>query len=218
MRTITKEVYTFNELSKEAQKHAIRKEQESEGYLSYEWWDGVYDCFTEDMKAHGIDVDKIYFSGFWSQGDGACFTGHINLTTEQLLSAMPDQLREDLITFNAKCKLLGHSTLDLSYRAKIEHSGHYHHSGCMRIGCSYNVEVEESDVDEDPLLDEMVRLRDAIDGRNEYDDLALEIAREHADNLYRMLESEYEYLTSDEAIAEHLSNNDYEFDEDGNFV
>ena len=218
MRTITKEIYTFDELSPEAKERAIDNIRTKDNYPYDEWWDGVYDCFAEDMKVHGIDVDKIYFSGFWSQGDGACFTGHVNLTTEQLLSALPDQLRKDLVTFNAKCKLLGYSTLDMSYRARIEHSGHYYHSGCMRIGSGYNVDVEESDVDDDALFEEMVRLRDAIDGRIEYDELALEIARDHADDLYRMLEKEYYYLTSDEVIAEHLSINDYEFDEDGNFI
>jgi len=218
MRTITKNLYSFDELSPEAKERAIQKTREDESYMFYDWWDGVYDCFAEDMKVHGIDVDKIYFRGFCSQGDGACFTGHVNLTTEQLLSALPDQLRKDLVTFNAKCKLLGYSTLDMSYRARIEHSGHYYHSGCMRIGSGYNVDVEESDVDDDALFEEMVRLRDAIDGRIEYDDLALEIARGHADDLYKDLEKEYEYLTSDEVIAEHLIANDYEFDEDGNLI
>jgi hypothetical protein len=218
MRTITKNLYSFDELSPEAKERAINDARQDEGRLGYEWWGGVYDCFKSDMKTHGIGVDKIYFSGFWSQGDGACFTGYIDLTTEQLLSALPDQLRKDLITFNAKCRLLGYSPLDISYRAKIEHSGHYYHSGTMRIASPYNVEIQESDVDESPLLDEMVMLRDAIDDRNEYDDLALEIARGHADDLYRLLEQEYEYLTSEEFIAESLSNHDYEYDENGAFV
>jgi hypothetical protein len=43
-----------------------------------EWWDSEYDCFKQDMAEVGIEVDNIYFSGFWSQGDGACFEGKID--------------------------------------------------------------------------------------------------------------------------------------------
>jgi hypothetical protein len=43
-----------------------------------DWWDGVYDCFKTDMADIGIDVDRMYFSGFYSQGDGACFEGSVD--------------------------------------------------------------------------------------------------------------------------------------------
>jgi hypothetical protein len=33
--------------------------------------------------------------------------------------------------------------------------------------------------------------------------------------MYRQLEAEYEYLTSDEAITETIRSNEYEFTEDG---
>ena len=39
------------------------------------WWDCVESDFKEDMLLVGIDVDRIFFSGFSSQGDGACFVG-----------------------------------------------------------------------------------------------------------------------------------------------
>jgi len=43
----------------------------------FDWWDCTYDHFAEDMLAKHITVDKMLFSGFWCQGDGASFTGHI---------------------------------------------------------------------------------------------------------------------------------------------
>jgi len=36
--------------------------------------------------------------------------------------------------------------------------------------------------------------------------------------IYRSLENEYEYLTSNDCIKEYLENNDYEFDEYGNDI
>ena len=35
---------------------------------------------------------------------------------------------------------------------------------------------------------------------------------------YRLLEREYEYLTSDDAIKETIEANEYEFDENGNLA
>ena len=42
-----------------------------------EWWDCIYDGFKEDMEKVGIEVEDMRFSGFWSQGDGASFTGYM---------------------------------------------------------------------------------------------------------------------------------------------
>ena len=46
--------------------------------VQFDWWTSTYESFVEDCRAIGIEVDpeRIHFSGFWSQGDGACFEGH----------------------------------------------------------------------------------------------------------------------------------------------
>lgn len=44
--------------------------------MDYEWWDSVYDDFINIAGILGFDVQDIQFSGFWSQGDGASFTGN----------------------------------------------------------------------------------------------------------------------------------------------
>ncbi len=44
--------------------------------VDHDWWDCTYDHFMEDMKQVGITVKDMRFSGFWSQGDGASFTGY----------------------------------------------------------------------------------------------------------------------------------------------
>jgi len=45
-------------------------------------------------------------------------------------------------------------------------------------------------------------------------EVLLAVARRIADKLYKSLYSEYEYLTSKEAIIETIEANDYEFDQD----
>lgn len=43
--------------------------------MNYEWWDSVYDDFKTIAALLGFDAQDMQFSGFWSQGDGASFTG-----------------------------------------------------------------------------------------------------------------------------------------------
>lgn len=43
----------------------------------HDWWDSVYDDAKRIAALMGWRIDDIHFSGFWSQGDGACFTGSL---------------------------------------------------------------------------------------------------------------------------------------------
>ncbi len=70
-----------------------------------------------------------------------------------------------------------------------------------------------------------VEIWDEPDGWEEPDTFTVDIAdqvtqyvRELCKDLYRSLEKEYDYLTSDEAVKETLIDNDYKFDEEGNLV
>ena len=73
--TVQTDVFTFSELSADAQQRAIDTARE---------WAAQDDFFSEyvidDAKTiaalMGIEIDNIYYSGFWSQGDGAQFTGN----------------------------------------------------------------------------------------------------------------------------------------------
>jgi hypothetical protein len=71
--TITKDVYTFAELSDSAKERARNNYREHN--LDYDWWECVYDDAKTIGALFGLDIDHIRFSGFWSQGDGACFEG-----------------------------------------------------------------------------------------------------------------------------------------------
>jgi hypothetical protein len=218
MRTIETNLYTFEELSPEAREKAIERLRvllHRDFYPFEDWWDVVYEQFREDMKAEGIDVDEMYFSGFWSQGDGASFTGTITLSEKQLLELMPEAARNQLIDLNTRCRLLGHEPLNLAYQASIKTSGNYSHENTMRIDSYENLSVAIPFSLEEELVLEAEQLRDEVLCNIDFDDGALEIARDHARKLYHDLEVEYEYLTSDEVVAEHLTINDYEFLEDG---
>ena len=66
------------------------------------WHEFVIESFVESIEALGVDVNTkpvklmgggtrqspvVHFSGFWSQGDGACFAGHVSDPVKWALSA-----------------------------------------------------------------------------------------------------------------------------------
>lgn len=172
----------------------------------HDWWDCVYESFREDMEGIGIDVDRMYFSGFWNQGDGACFDGRVT----------------DWAKFFTACgitdpQLLAHAEQYFYFNSK--QSGRYYHSNSMDF--SFDLPVPDSDEDEmfleeySPYSGRLDDLRDValIVAINAYTETGLydqfrEAFKDKADELYSQLEEEYEYLTSDEAILESLETND----------
>ena len=69
MRTIEVEVYEFDELSEEVQKRVADKWAEDTD-LSF-----MVEAFEERLETLGFSDVKVFWSGFYSQGDGASFSG-----------------------------------------------------------------------------------------------------------------------------------------------
>lgn len=70
--TKSTEVFTFAELSSQAQAKAVETFSKREG----EYWSGEYTTaeFKEKLEALGFEDVDTQYSGFYSQGDGASFT------------------------------------------------------------------------------------------------------------------------------------------------
>jgi hypothetical protein len=209
MRTEKVTIYQFAELS-DAAKEAARewwRNSEIEMGLDVEF---AYDDFTRVGDILGISFDQrsirlmgggtrgepcIYYSGFSSQGDGACFEGYYSYAKgapKAIRAYAPDD--EELHAIADGLQALQRRNF---YRltAATKHRGHYYHSGCM------SVDVEDSEH----------RYRDLADAEGDMTDLL----RRFADWMYRQLESEYEWRMSDEQVDEAITANEYEFDEDG---
>lgn len=59
-----------------------RFEQEHHDWQEYgalwdDWFDSIEQNFTDEMAAHGVQVDRIAFSGFYCQGSYASFDGKV---------------------------------------------------------------------------------------------------------------------------------------------
>ena len=193
-------------LSKERRDALLEKHRDANVFD--EWWDSVYGMFVEDCAEKGIEVDtrrtvggrqahhySIYFSGFWSQGDGACFDGRVS-NWIKFFEAMK---RPDLVTLYQKT--------DEGLTLTWSHEGRYYHENCASFSGELCLDNPHDD-DEDPLLHAAWNI--AYEEGYVFDKLEetfAEFVRDLMHGLYKSLEEEHDYLTSDEAIAEYILDN-----------
>ena len=202
-------VYQLHELP-DAAKDKARDWYREVGF-DFDWYDAVYEDFERICAIMGVSLATrhvrlfggsvrakpcIWFSGFWSQGDGACFEGHYRhakAAAKQIRAHAPQ---------DAELHGIADSLLAVQRRnfyqlhATITHRGRYYHEHSMAIS------VE----------------RDSPNGQDithGAEDIVIEAMRDLARWLYRQLEREYDDQTSDPSIDDAICANAYTFTEDG---
>lgn len=201
MRTEEVSIYTFEELSDKAKVRA--REWYREGALDYDWWDGIYDDASRIFAILGIDSQKpvklmngstrydpaIWFSGFWSQGDGACFTGsyaYAKASARAIARYAPQ---------NMVLQRIGRDLMNVQKRNRYGITANITKTGLYEHEHSVSIDVDGCNADDQKAVAELLR------------DLMRWI--------YRALEKEHEYLMSDECVDETIVSNEYEFTADG---
>lgn len=222
MREKTIKLYQIGELSAEA------KEKARDWYREFVFsdssdWEFVYDDAVTIAALFGLEIGqrpyktvgggtryepRIYFSGFSSQGDGACFEGEYqykpgamtdvrnHAPKDEKLHAIVDAIQE------AQIRMLVHG---FSVRASITQQGQYSHSHSMAIDFT----AVANDGEEAEIPDEKnswLQLHEK--------EIATQL-RAFADWIYSQLEAEHDYRSSDESVDENIAANEYEFTEDG---
>ena len=215
--------FIYEDLSPKAKEKALMWFSET---LDYEWWDGTYDLAKEDGKEKGFDIEDIRFSGFWSQGDGASWTGRVHLKwflEYHLKEDNPDHHRYFVLQ-----ALLDEGWVE-KYVNITRYGFHYVHADTMRLDSTDFGAVDQLDEDSEQRLQydgplqraDVYQLWKGIEGEYLIEDLEewiIEEAREFADKIYADLESEHEHLTSEESLIESAYSNGWRFDEDGRLV
>ena len=204
-------VYTIGELSDAAKENA--RTWYREACLDYEWYDFVYEDFgticgilgvtlaTSPVRLYGggtRDKPHLYWTGFWSQGDGASFEGsysHARGAAKGIRAHAPkdDELHRIADALQAVQRRNFHRL-----HATICQRGRYCHEYTMAI------EVERDSPTWQPPTDDA-------------EDTVTEAMRDLARWLYRQLRAEYEHLTSDAAIHETLAANESTFTAAGEY-
>ena len=71
MLTKSINLYTFDELDTEIKEKVIAQHRDID--VEGEWHGFIYEQWIDKLNKIGYKEAKIHFSGFYSQGDGACF-------------------------------------------------------------------------------------------------------------------------------------------------
>jgi hypothetical protein len=202
-------VYRLDELDAPAQDKARAWYREI-GF-DHDWYDAVYDDFQQIAAILGLrfktklvrlydggtrQAPCIWFRGFWSQGDGAAFEAWYSYApgaVPRIRAHAPQDVELHRIT-EALQQVQRRNFYQL--RAETSLRGHYCHARSMVIEVT----------------------RDSLSGQEVTEDAEEVVAdalRDLADWLYRQLQREYDYLTSEAAIDEVISANEYSFTVDG---
>ena len=195
MKTITTKtkVFEFNELSATAQNNAIELNRDININGDY-WSDTTIEDFKEIGAKFGLDIDNIYFSGFWSQGDGACFTGNYEYKKGALKAIKKEY--PNFIELHEIIELLQKEQKRFFYNVQttIENNGsNYSHENSVTID-SYNSNTGD-------YMHESCTIGDTL--------------RDFMRLIYTTLEKEYNCATNNDTIKECLINNEYDFLESG---
>ena len=190
--------------------------------VEYTWWDFVYESWEEKLLSMGFDItdtelvderkyDKetgkwkstgkkvsrkvtnIEFSGFWSQGDGASFTGTVDFIVWLEYKNDPKYARI--------LKLMKSGDIDSNGTIKRDRWHNYVHENTTSLYTEWYFDKPN-----------IQSLLDKIEAE------CFQHHRELNKELYRDLENEYEHLTSDEQVKDTLEINEYEFDNQGNMM
>ena len=214
-------IYTYQQLTDEAKEKV--KAWWCEHGIWDDWYEDTYERFKEEGYALGFVIDKMNFTGFYSQGDGACWEGQIDVATWLKTHT------EDSIARDAWCALIAEDFCDKHF--SIHFRGHYSHSNTMTcVGWDW---VDENG-EEDYLyltkpsifqgmhykeLHNLIRSTDfPYTDPNDIEQAGFESAKEYADELYKQLREEYEYITSTENLIEMCDINDWKFNNEGEMV
>ena len=196
-RTIEKTLYQFDELTDRAKKTARQWWRDNEEFDPEYTISDAVQC----ARILGIEIDgtpnkpRVYWSGFWSQGDGASFTGRYAYV-KGAAKAIREHAPQDT-ELHKIADALQEAQRRNFYRleAVATQSGRYVHSHTM------SVDVEDSN--------------DSYRDIGNAEDDVCDALRSFADWIYRQLEREYEFQMSDEHVDDNIRINEYEFDETG---
>jgi hypothetical protein len=223
--------FSFSELSPEVQSKVLDKYgEEYHDYLDPWWYEDVVSNFESNLEDLGLENIECNFTGFWSQGDGASFTGGVRdvekffkeaiklqpgdwfeySNTEPKIKTKEEEEAEEIFIDLGIWEPPHSKALPDDFSIKIERNSfsRYYHE---------NTIAAELDVDE-PLEGRGLtreQNREFIKWLESLSDQITVWARAKSKELYSELEQEYSSLTSEEAIREWLKEKDYKFTKDG---
>lgn len=140
--------------------------------LYHDWHDAVFDDAKAIAALMGMDIDSVYYSGFWSQGDGACFEGSLGYRKGCAAAVRAYAPLDTELHAIADAWTAAQRPLFYQGAGSVKQSGHYNHEYCTTFSLK------------------------GPDGRwlsSEEEEALIEVARDFMRWIYHTLEREYEY-------------------------
>jgi hypothetical protein len=211
----TTQSLAFQQLSNYAKQHAITEY----GQPPDDWHEEIYARAMEDGPVRGFNINEIQFSGFHSQGDGASWTGFVDLATFIAHYNKPDAA--DYTQYTMLAELIKDGWCE--GHVVISRNGYYYnHSGTMRSdGIDDRIHYAEDDsvVDRGILeganVKELAKSIGTDELFNELDNWSLHKAQKYADEIFKQLREEYDAYTSEEYFIDLCDINGWRFDQRG---
>lgn len=205
-RIISTTVYQLDELSESAREKA--RAWYCEGGPEYDWYSDIYEDFTLICSILGVRLRTrtvttlggryrespcIWFSGFSSQGDGACFEGHYRYQSQSARNIRDHAPQDEELHRIADELQTVQQRHFWQLQADIQHRGRYYHEYSMGITVTrhHNHFTQEVGDEAETALSEAL-----------YD---------LAHWLYCQLNAEYTRLMSPAAVDEAILANDFTF-------
>ena len=204
-QTIEVHAYKYDELGDYA------KEKVRNRYIEGmpDWWenDVIEEAKLQGNKV-GFRIDKVQYSGFCSQGDGASWSGHVNVL--EFMNSF------DVSEIGGGRELIS-ALIDLDYLDSLVNVGQlshrYSHANTMGVSdWGTNLDVSHL-IEEGTVIEEGI-----LAGFNIYENLEsiylvcetlrtliLDEAKKYANNIYADLEEAYTQACSEEEIAQHYT-------------
>lgn len=213
-RKHTIEVFKYSELSADAQARARDWYRQIDAESGDTFWsESVISDFQEALSACGFTCETargrksepaIYFEGFAHQGSGASFSASWRASRVNVAALKKDRPAQYKDQHGALCVCQGNAELqvilDAALALQLLDNEAYGYTSAGRGHSQIDNEYSTDNAD--------AKECDAEDTFNE-------LCGDLAHYLYVQLEREYDYTQSDDAVAENIEANEYEFDADG---
>lgn len=185
-------------------KHPRQFDAEYYKWLAHEpshcWWDTAYEEAKTDALPLGFRVDDIEFSGFYSQGDGAAWSGIVDIP--KFIEVNNLQEKPDWFLLYELVRI------GCVYRRMEIYT-----SGRMQMCSSGFADM----CDDDYIVDSGVLMGATIGTLLEgvilweMEGVMLDAAKDYASGIYNALMQEYDYLTSEESFVDYCEANEMDF-------
>ncbi|MGV4438739.1 hypothetical protein ACQ1PL_04475 [Ornithobacterium rhinotracheale] len=209
MNTITIQIYKYEELDQKVQEKVLDKYRYKK-VNNFWWWQDTYFDFVEICSKMEIDINpsEIFFSGFYSQGDGSSFACNI-LDIRKFIQAVKDEKWKihapnqvfdfDTLDMDKRVlELIKNGYIDIYFKTYNKHRYHYMHFDWEYTFRDNNKEYPHIE----HQIEKLLKWTESIlNDLNQY--------------LYEELQEEYERLTADEYIIQMFAEENYQFTNKG---